>query len=57
MQIPCVYLPGPAPAVSVANIYFSEKNHFLMLCRCYFLRDFANLYIRVTIGNLREVNL
>ncbi len=21
MQIPCVYLPGPAPAVSVANIY------------------------------------
>ncbi len=24
MQIPCVYLPGPAPAVSVANSY----NHF-----------------------------
>ncbi len=22
MQIPCVYLPGPAPAVSVANTYF-----------------------------------
>jgi hypothetical protein len=21
MQIPCVYLPGPAPAVSVANTY------------------------------------
>jgi hypothetical protein len=21
MQIPCVYLPGPAPAVSVANSY------------------------------------
>ncbi len=20
MQIPCVYIPGPAPAVSVANI-------------------------------------
>ncbi len=24
MQIPCVYVPGPAPAVSVANIkYFN----------------------------------
>jgi hypothetical protein len=22
MQIPCVYLPGPAPAVTVANNYF-----------------------------------
>jgi hypothetical protein len=21
MQIPCVYIPGPAPAVSVANIH------------------------------------
>ncbi len=26
MQIPCVYLPGPAPAVSVANI---NKNNFV----------------------------
>jgi hypothetical protein len=23
MQIPCVYLPGPAPAVTVANKYFT----------------------------------
>jgi hypothetical protein len=23
MQIPCVYLPGPAPAVTVANTEFS----------------------------------
>ncbi len=22
MQIPCVYIPGPAPAVSVANNYY-----------------------------------
>ncbi len=26
MQIPCVYLPGPAPAVSVANKYCVLRN-------------------------------
>ncbi len=26
MQIPCVYLPGPAPAVSVANKYNLEPD-------------------------------
>ncbi len=26
MQIPCVYIPGPAPAVSVANIYYRMIN-------------------------------
>ncbi len=29
MQIPCVYIPGPAPAVSVANIYFLLKDIML----------------------------
>jgi hypothetical protein len=28
MQIPCVYLPGPAPAVSVANMYKMVKMEF-----------------------------
>jgi hypothetical protein len=26
MQIPCVYIPGPAPAVTVANISISQEN-------------------------------
>ncbi len=30
MQIPCVYIPGPAPAVSVANNYNVE----LSVLRC-----------------------
>ncbi len=32
MQIPCVYIPGPAPAVSVANNY----GHYLLLILCRF---------------------
>ncbi len=26
MQIPCVYIPGPAPAVSVANTWVKKQN-------------------------------
>jgi hypothetical protein len=33
MQTPCVYIPGPAPAVSVANIY-SDKT-YTCTCRKY----------------------
>jgi hypothetical protein len=29
MQIPCVYLPGPAPAVTVANISVSSDCNFI----------------------------
>jgi hypothetical protein len=47
MQIPCVYIPGPAPAVSVANtnihVYVHEDLHEIYLlnvkqlnCHCYF---------------------
>ncbi len=37
MQIPCVYLPGPAPAVSVANTYSSFSigyDPIKPLCQC-----------------------
>ncbi len=30
--MPCVYLPGPAPAVTVANTQCPEKNHDGKLC-------------------------
>jgi hypothetical protein len=29
MQIPCVYIPGPAPAVSVANTPAANINYYL----------------------------
>jgi hypothetical protein len=28
MQIPCVYIPGPAPAVSVANSTVQEYDEY-----------------------------
>jgi hypothetical protein len=31
MQIPCVYIPGPAPAVSVANSNFRDNCFFSLL--------------------------
>jgi hypothetical protein len=31
MQIPCVYIPGPAPAVSVANSDDKIQIHWLYL--------------------------
>ncbi len=27
--MPCVYLPGPAPAVTVANTYISQYNYII----------------------------
>jgi hypothetical protein len=33
MQIPCVYIPGPAPAVSVANNNF-KITEIKQLCGC-----------------------
>jgi hypothetical protein len=32
MQIPCVYIPGPAPAVSVANSYNFHSTFRLRFC-------------------------
>jgi hypothetical protein len=38
MQIPCVYIPGPAPAVSVANnIDCALKQFFLILWLYFFV--------------------
>ncbi len=37
MQIPCVYIPGPAPAVSVANSYcvhYSAFQYITLLSSC-----------------------
>ncbi len=35
MQIPCVYIPGPAPAVSVANINSHSNNMTTVYDTCY----------------------
>ncbi len=49
MQIPCVYLPGPAPAVSVANS--------LIMCTAAFFKDNRHRNVRSKIKHLIKVCL
>ncbi len=44
MQIPCVYIPGPAPAVSVANKYFYMTAMVVRLMYFAFLEIFKTSF-------------
>ncbi len=45
MQIPCVYLPGPAPAVSVANTYIEFSVRSLILQFLNYIVQFLLYYV------------
>ncbi len=51
MQVPCVYLPGPAPAVSVANTKNLRKKNFkrsqIYVEFYYLLLEFSNKKLNI----------